>query len=156
MVPASRLAGIAFGSFVRHPFTAVGQRICSSATLLSPGTPRGTRYYLPPYAVFPNTIEIERDVLISPAFDLTKGILTRTQLPNQLVWWWRPGLPLAAAALTYVALAVQRRRMALGAALLVGLLAGTFIVGSQPTFEAALPLYLVAAVSATLVVTLRR
>lgn len=155
-IPATRLRAVGFGAFARNPLTALGQRICATASLMTPGLPDDSRYYLPAYTVFPNTIGVERDPLFTLSLDATKAILIRTQQADRLVWWWRPGLPVVAAGLVYVLLAIKRHRMALGAALVVGLLLGTFVAGPRPEFQVALPLYLVSWMGATLVVTLRR
>lgn len=155
-ISAGRLRAIGLGAFARNPFAAVGQRICATVSLMTPALPSNSRFYLPDYAVFPNTIGVERDPLLSLSLDATKAILIRSQQADRQVWWWRPAVPIIAAGLAYVLLAVKRRRMALGASLLVGLLAGTFVAGPLPQFQVALPLYLTAWMSATLLTTVRR
>jgi len=155
-ISANRWRAIGFGAFARNPFTAIGQRLCATVSLMTPALPGDSRYYLPAYTVYPNDIGVEREPLLSLSLDSTKAVLIRSQQADRLVWWWRPALPIAVAGLAYVLLAIKRRRMALGAALLVGLLAGTFVAGPLPEFQVALPLYLTGWMSATLLTTLRR
>jgi hypothetical protein len=155
-ISASRMRSLGFGAFVRHPFSAVGQRICATAGLMAPALPADTRFYLPEYTVFPNMIGVSRDPVFTRTFDATKAVLIRTQQTDRQAWWWRPALPVAAGGLAFGLLAAKRRRMAMGAALLGGLFLGTFLAGPRPEFEVALPLYVVGWLSATLFVTLRR
>jgi hypothetical protein len=155
-ISADRMRVLGLGAFVRHPFAALGQRICATAGLMAPAAPADTRYYLPEYTVFPNTIGVSRDALLTRTFDATKAVLIRTQQTDRQAWWWRPALPVAAGGLVLGLLAAKRRRMAMGAALLGGLFVGTFLAGPRPEFEVALPLYVVGWLSTTLLVTLRR
>jgi hypothetical protein len=155
-IPADRLRQIGWGAFVRHPLAAVGQRICASVALMTPSLPDEGRYYLPAYSISPNAIGVTREPVSAAALEATKAVLLRTQQPDRLVWWWRAALPVALAGAVYVLLALRKRREAIGAALLVGLGLGAFIAGPSPEFSAALPLYVVGWLSATLVVTLRR
>jgi hypothetical protein len=128
----------------------VGQRLCAFTGFITPALPRGARFLTPDYAVFPNDLGIARSTVWTPGRDATKAVLIRTQQPDRLIWWWRPAIPLIAAAGAY--LAIARRRMAIGAAVVVGLLLGIFAAGPAPRFELALPLYLVGWMSAAIVV----
>lgn len=155
-ISSTRLREIGFGAFIRNPLAAVGQRICATVSLMSPSLPGTSRYYLPAYTIFPNTIGVTRDPLSTGALESTKAVLLRTQQPDRLAWWWRAALPVVAAGLVYALVAARKRRAAAGASLLVGLLVGTFVTGPTPEFQTALPLYLVGWMSVTLAVTLKR
>ena len=152
-ISASRMTGVAARALARHPFNAVGQRLCSGISLITPALPSGSGYDLPEYAVFPNQLGIERSPLWNGGRDMTKAVLIRTQQTDRLIWFWRPAVPLIGAALVYAVAARRRERTAVGAAVVVGLMLGTFVAGPAPRFETALPLYAVGWVSTTLGLT---
>ena len=132
------LAEAAFSS----PGTVLGHRVCAASFLFVPGHPLGDRYETYVYNVPINELGLARDSLWEGAFNMTKAILVRTDQPQQLWLFWRPGLLVWPALAAYVVLAVRRRThllwpgLALGAHLLVAAL-----TVRSPSFREAFAVY---------------
>ncbi|MFQ5948037.1 MAG: hypothetical protein ACE5KX_04160 [Acidimicrobiia bacterium] len=143
-----RFRSLMLRSVVRDPDTALGHRLCAASFLFIPRQPLGGVFERVPYAIPANDLGLERSPVSDGAFRLTKAILVRTEQPDDLWLWWRPGLLVWLAMATYVALAVRRRFRLLwpGAAFAAHLVA-LVVTAASPAFRYALGIYLISLLS---------
>ncbi len=144
-------ARVAVRAAGRNPLTAIGQRGCAALNILEVRHDPGTAFHLPPYTIPVNEDGVERRSIWFGAFTASKAVLLRTQQTDRLWLWWRPALPLAAAALVYGVLVWRRRAEVLVASVLIGTLLGILIVRPSPDFATTAPLYVLGWLSVPLV-----
>jgi len=103
--------GLVVRTALSAPATVVGHRACAARFLFVPSPRAGERYQTYSYIVPPNTLGLTRDSLWKGGFNMTKALLVRTDQPDKLWLWWRPGVMVWPTLALTVLAAVRVRRL---------------------------------------------
>lgn len=137
------LRGAATRATTHNVGTAMGHRLCAAEYVFLPSEPGGQVFRGPEYTIPYNELGIEREPVVDRLFRITKSVWLKTIQPDRRWLWWRPGLPLLAAAAGFSVLAVRRRRRwALAGWLLAGHTLAVTAVIIGPEFREVFGLYL--------------
>jgi hypothetical protein len=130
--------------------SVLAHRACAANFVYSPAQPDDAYFHRPPYDIPPNTVGLARDPKAEWAFELTDKVWRWAEVDSRLWLTWRPAIILLPALVAVVVLAFRARRSLLPSAVL---LAHTLnIVATSPAqeFRYAYPVYLIAALTLTL------
>jgi hypothetical protein len=127
--------------------TVVGHRACAARFLFLPSPRAGERYQTYSYNVPPNTLGLTRDSLWEGGFNMTKALLVRTDQPDKLWLWWRPGLAVWPALALLGVAAVRARRLLWPMAVFVAFLAMAVLTVRTSSFREAFPVFVLASLS---------
>ncbi len=134
----------------RDPDSVLAHRLCAASFLYVPAQPDDAYFHRPPYDIPPNTVGLARVPLAGWAFDITDRVWRWAEIDNRLWLTWRPAILLLPALAAVVVFAVRDRRFLLPSTVLR---AHTLnVMGTTPAqeFRYAYPLYLIAALTLTL------
>jgi hypothetical protein len=136
--------------FLRDFDSVFAHRLCASNFVYAPSQPADAYLHRPLYDIPPNTVGLVRKPLSDRAFAVTDWLWRWAEIDSRLWLTWRPAIVLLPALGAVVVFAFRARRFLLPSALLV--VHTLNVIGTTPAqeFRYAYPLYLMAALTLTL------
>jgi len=135
---------------VRDPDSVLAHRLCAANYLYAPAQPSGAYLHRPPYDIPPNTLGLVRNPIVGWAFDVTDRVWRWAEVDSRLWLTWRPALLLLPALASAVILAFMGPRSLLPSTILVAHTFNLFLTSSAQEFRYAYPIYLISALTLTL------
>ncbi|HLF43289.1 MAG TPA: hypothetical protein VJA46_07160 [Acidimicrobiia bacterium] len=130
--------------------SVLAHRLCAANFVYAPAQPQDAYLHRPPYDIPPNTVGLARDPLAGWAFDLTDWVWRWAEIDSRLWLTWRPAILLLPALVAMVVFAFRARRFLLPSMLLVAHTLNVIATSPAQEFRYAYPLYLIAALTLTL------
>ncbi|MEX1124391.1 MAG: DUF6020 family protein, partial [Acidimicrobiia bacterium] len=130
--------------------SVLAHRLCVANFVYAPAQPANAYFHRPPYDIPPNTVGLARDPLAGWAFDLTDRIWRWAEIDSRLWLTWRPAILLLPALAAVVVFAFRARRFLLPSTVLVAHTLNVIATSPAQEFRYAYPLYLIAALTLTL------
>jgi len=134
----------------RDPDSVLAHRVCAANYLYAPAQPSDAYFHRPPYDIPPNTLGLVRDPIAGWAFDITDRIWRWAEVDSRLWLTWRPAILLLPALAAVVFLGIRGPRSLLPSTLLVAHTFNLFLTSPAQEFRYAFPVYLISALTLTL------
>ncbi len=126
-------------------------RVCAANFLYAPAQPKDAYFHRPPYDIPTNTVGLARDPLATWAFKVTDRVWRWAEIDSRLWLTWRPAILLLPALAAVVVFAFRDRRFLLPSTVLVVHTINVIATSPAQEFRYAYPLYLMAALTLTLI-----
>ena len=129
-----------------------GHRVCAANFVYAPSQPEDAYFHRPPYDIPPNTVGLHRAPKSWRAFNATEPIFAWAGVDERLWFTWRPAIVVIPGLAAVIAFAFRprARRFLLPSALFAAHIVNVMATSPAQEFRFAYPLYLLAALTLTL------
>ena len=142
--------GLEIDVLLRDFDSVLAHRICAANFVYAPAQPPDAFFHRPPYDIPPNTVGLVREPVAGWAFDVTDRVWRWAEPDSRLWLTWRPAILLLPALAAVVVFAFLDRRFLLPSTLLMAHTLNVIATTPAQEFRYAYPLYLMAALTLTL------
>lgn len=136
--------------YLRDLDSVMGHRVCAANFLYSPAQPDNAYFHRPPYEIPANTVGLARAPKSDLALRVTDRVWRWAEVDTRLWLTWRPAILILPALAAIIGFAVSARRFLIPSSLFLAHTVNVFSTSPTQEFRYAYPLYLLAAVTLTL------